>query len=200
MHLKCNQRSSLLSYFELPFTGDGTGRRNISSPGHRYISRLINYSNQKFKEICLEDQKILQRVENRNRILSFIPFDGLFFTNLLDLRADISRAWETLDPHDNTTMWAILEAMMVKYSLKVSDDLNRLKNEIVVTLMTPRIDVQVTSQISHLIKSPYSAHPDTGKISIPVKLHGNQFDPKFAPSFEVFAYKKDDAFEFDKDQ
>lgn len=52
--------------------------------------------------------------------------------------------------------------------------------------MTPRIDVNVTSQINHLIKSPFSAHPDTGKISIPIDIHDDAFDPKIVCTYDNF--------------
>ena len=52
--------------------------------------------------------------------------------------------------------------------------------------MSPRIDVNVTSQINHLIKSPFSAHPDTGKISIPIDIENQNFDPKLVCTFDTF--------------
>lgn len=36
---------------------------------------------------------------------------------------------------------------------------------LLINLLKPRIDMNVTTQSNHLIKSPYSVHPNTGTIS-----------------------------------
>ena len=95
-------------------------------------------------------------------------------------------AWNTADTESSEVLWAIFDAILSKFRSKSLDDIDRLKCELMVTLMVPRIDVNVTSQINHLIKSPFSAHPDTGKISIPIDIEDCTFDPKVVCTFDTF--------------
>ncbi|KAL6120349.1 hypothetical protein NUSPORA_02933 [Nucleospora cyclopteri] len=50
-------------------------------------------------------------------------------------------------------------------------------NQEVIQQFFPRLDKQVTVKMSHLIKMPFSVHPDTMRVSIPL-------DPKNIKEFE----------------
>jgi len=39
---------------------------------------------------------------------------------------------------------------------------------LVLTYLYPRIDVNVSTGINHLLKSPWCVHPKTGKICVPI--------------------------------
>ena len=42
----------------------------------------------------------------------------------------------------------------------------------------PRLDANVTKGMNHLLKSPFSVHPKTDRISIPIDLNSlGSFDP-----------------------
>lgn len=48
---------------------------------------------------------------------------------------------------------------------------------LVLTYLYPRIDVNVSTGINHLLKSPWCVHPKTGKICVPI-------DPKNPDDFD----------------
>jgi hypothetical protein len=55
--------------------------------------------------------------------------------------------------------------------------------ETMLAYVWPRIDLNVTKAINHLIKCPYVAHPKTGRIAVPVDPNDYwRFDPRTAPS------------------
>ena len=54
-----------------------------------------------------------------------------------------------------------------------------------VTLFFPRLDVDVTTKMEHLIKIPFSIHPDTSNISIPMTVDATKtFLPSDAPNLK----------------
>jgi DNA primase small subunit len=42
----------------------------------------------------------------------------------------------------------------------------------------PRLDANLTKGMNHLLESPFSVHPKTGRVSIPIDLNSlGDFDP-----------------------
>lgn len=64
----------------------------------------------------------------------------------------------------------------------VDDTTNYMMHDFIVwthfRILFPRIDANVTKQINHLLKSPFSVHPSTGNICVPIPLeYVSTFDP-----------------------
>uniref|UniRef100_A0A8C4SNR6 DNA primase n=1 Tax=Erpetoichthys calabaricus TaxID=27687 RepID=A0A8C4SNR6_ERPCA len=58
-----------------------------------------------------------------------------------------------------------------------------LDSEIVLQYCYPRLDVNVSKGVNHLLKSPFSVHPKTGRISVPIDTRQlDQFDPFAVPT------------------
>jgi DNA primase small subunit len=52
------------------------------------------------------------------------------------------------------------------------------KEEIILTFLYPRLDVNVSNEINHLLKTPFSVHPKTAKICVPFRRKDlNTFNP-----------------------
>lgn len=57
--------------------------------------------------------------------------------------------------------------------------------EIQLYLLYPRLDSNVSMQLNHLLKSPFCAHPDTGKICVPLTAKQvESFDPSACPTVQ----------------
>ncbi|MEQ2292135.1 primase, DNA, polypeptide 1 (49kDa) [Ameca splendens] len=56
----------------------------------------------------------------------------------------------------------------------------------------PRLDVNVSKGVNHLLKSPFSVHPKTGRISVPMDLKDlDRFDPFAVPTISLICEELD---------
>lgn len=59
-------------------------------------------------------------------------------------------------------------------------------------LLFPRLDSNVSTQFNHLLKSPFCAHPDTGKICVPIPIDSVfTFDPSSVPTLPTLVREID---------
>jgi len=70
-------------------------------------------------------------------------------------------------PQSNTLMWNNVAEMIFAY-------------------VFPRVDIEVTKGVNHLLKGPFCAHPKTGKICVPMDPHMiDLFDPCNQPTLRT---------------
>ncbi|KFO75025.1 DNA primase small subunit, partial [Cuculus canorus] len=66
--------------------------------------------------------------------------------------------------------------------------------EIMLQFCFPRLDINVSKGLGHLLKSPFSVHPKTGRISVPLDLQRlEQFDPFAVPTISSLCEELDAA-------
>ena len=78
------------------------------------------------------------------------------------------------------------------------------KQDIVLEYTYPRLDIEVSKKLNHLLKSPFVVHPGTGRVCVPIDLRNlEDFDPLGVPTVqgllaEIDAWKDDSGSEDSK--
>ena len=108
------------------------------------------------------------------------------FLHMLDMHSAQLRslAGEVLAVETGTARYALIKARVASFAQSFKPPaawpLERL-NEVVMTYTWPRIDSAVTGEIGHTIKTPFVAHPKSGRICVPL-LGDWSYNPQTALS------------------
>lgn len=177
---------------------------SIKKPFHPHIERSFNIVKNEFVNIILEDQdpwlttpssspedKCWQQVDE---LLSFLDNKPL--------QQELKQKWQNQTTTSSSkAKWDDINTVakkVLKSQLQVSL-LNDAKKEIILYYMYPRLDVEVSRQMIHLLKSPFCIHPSTGNVCVPFdplqNISGNPedddygFNPTHAPNLRQIQYE-----------
>lgn len=172
-------RRSIVEYFDVLSSKQmkmGKKSLNLKKPFHPHIERSFNILKQHFTNIILDEQdpwltqpgdevggKNWQQIEE---LLTFLPEKSL--------QNELRTKWQNSSRISNSrSKWDDITNVakkILKNQIQVSQ-LNDAKKDVIVYYLYPRLDIEVSKQVIHLLKSPFCIHPKTGNICVP-------FDPK----------------------
>uniref|UniRef100_A0A8C8RNH9 DNA primase n=1 Tax=Pelusios castaneus TaxID=367368 RepID=A0A8C8RNH9_9SAUR len=179
-----NLRSATVEYLTLVKGGPDTVKKvNLTDPIHPFISKSLSLVEPYFREYALVGQDILGCRESWEKVVALVPEHILLLfvgTCLCTLGV---RTWGGPSFGNCLTYW---HASSKKTS--------HAESEIMLQYCFPRLDINVSRGLNHLLKSPFSVHPKTGRVSVPIDLQKlDHFDPFAVPTISYLCSELDTA-------
>ncbi|KAF9274811.1 hypothetical protein BGZ88_002771 [Linnemannia elongata] len=177
--LNNDQRKAIVSYLEVIKGGMQQGRKvKLPNTLHPSLSRSFETIQEHFRNLVFESQEILSEPENWEKILTLIPDEGV--------QARIRQSWEDSPNRAPSQKWAeLLDTIgneIGQHSAK-RQALENFPRDIMFQYTYPRLDDKVSTNINHLLKSPFCVHPKTGRVCVPIPIEGcEDFDPSSPPT------------------
>ncbi|KAF5828599.1 hypothetical protein DUNSADRAFT_17335 [Dunaliella salina] len=145
----------------------------------------------------LPKQQLLEHEEMRTNILKYLPEDSLVQT--------VERNWSKADAisartgkNINLVRWQQLQEAVedrleevkgvkgAAKDFKALRALERCTTEIIFVHTYPRLDIEVSKKMNHLLKAPFCVHPKTGKVCVPLDPEqAHLFDPDTVPCVQT---------------
>lgn len=86
--------------------------------------------------------------------------------------------------------WADIDALAKAGASKNLDTslLRDAKQDVLLEYTYPRLDIEVSKKLNHLLKSPFVVHPGTGRVCVPIDTRPGKleaFDPLEVPTVQT---------------
>ncbi|GME86750.1 unnamed protein product [Ambrosiozyma monospora] len=145
-------------------------------PYHPHIERSLEVLKDQFIDVVIREQDPWRHEDRYEDLARAVPDYRL--SNAL------IKYWKTTTDRSSADKW--LDVDKYYQNLKIqSFDLQDWKKEMIFKTMYPRLDVEVSRQMIHLLKSPFCVHPGTGNVCIPFDPSKEKFNPLTAPNLQT---------------
>ncbi|KAJ8016278.1 hypothetical protein DPEC_G00005540 [Dallia pectoralis] len=194
--LSVTARSAVAEYLSLVKGGDETVKKVVlTSPIHPFIRESLMVVEHYFTQYALLGQDIMSSKEATDKVLGLVPEDILFLSatcywlSLLSVLKELLGDFKT--EKNPEKRWGRLKTIAQIKSTTVKKG-QYFDKEIMLQYCYPRLDVNVSKGLNHLLKSPFSVHPKTGRISVPIDLKElDCFDPFDVPTISQICEELD---------
>ena len=157
---------------------------------HPSIKLALDIIDKHFDSLMLDKQKILESSQQITAITELCADP--------ELKQMLRK--ELLDQKFKTCAqkWEQIEKLSEDYFRNINIRQTKAKNkffveEVKLQLCYPRLDINVTKGVNHLLKTPFSVHPKTGRICVPIDFNQiDSFDPFQVPNVSALCKQMDD--------
>ncbi|KAL8487802.1 hypothetical protein ACS0TY_024211 [Phlomoides rotata] len=174
------QRAAVTEYLHV-HKGNENSLKKVSLVGntlHPFIGRsYAKVLKDFFEEQFILSQTLFSDEERYGKILEMIP-DESITSELRGKWQDKKHSREDI----NVVRWGHLKNL-VQSGKQKGQGIRRCVEEIVFTFTYPRLDLEVSKHMNHLLKAPFCIHPKTGRVCVPIDpKHCEDFDPSAVPT------------------
>lgn len=130
-----------------------------------------------FQHDILEEQDPWREPDRADRLLQLLPDKAL--------NEALRKKWDSSPGRSSASKWADIDALAKSGASRSLDakGLLEAKQDIVLEYTYPRLDVEVSKKLIHLLKSPFVVHPGTGRVCVPIDVRTlEEFDPFAVPT------------------
>eukprot|EP00051_Salpingoeca_urceolata_P028430 m.486827 g.486827 ORF g.486827 m.486827 type:complete len:460 (+) comp24630_c0_seq1:346-1725(+) len=185
--LSQDARTAVAEYLNVVKGGDSMARKvSASLPLHPALERAYGIAEPYFYDVILatDGQDVLGTVDGQRQMLAIIGDD--------ELAEELLDRWEDNPKWTSRQRWDDLVKHLTK-SKKQRMNLSSRKYEIVLQYTYPRLDINVSKQLNHLLKSPFVVHPKTGRVCVPINVEeADEFSPFDVPTIGQLCREIDD--------
>ncbi|KAL5126408.1 DNA primase small subunit [Glycine soja] len=171
------QRGAIADYFRV-YKGNENSHKKVSLMGaalHPFLATsYTNVLKDYFEKNLLTGQNLLATEERYEKILGMIPDESI--ASELRGRWQDSRRSSSAKEDINVVRWEQCKQLLQSGKHK-AQGLRRCIEEIVFCFTYPRLDMEVSKHMNHLLKAPFCVHPKTGRVCVPI-------DPKRCEEFD----------------
>ncbi|KAL4539481.1 hypothetical protein Ndes2437B_g02147 [Nannochloris sp. 'desiccata'] len=175
------QRAAVANYFAV-YKGQekGVAKLATSMEDHPAIAKAYKILRRAFETKILPQQKLLTDPFHKEAILAYLPSEPV--------RAEARLKWAAIgDGNDddeeeedyenaNREKWEALvrlvetecAALIKAKDHRAARALEKGIKDIVFAYAYPRLDMEVSKKMNHLLKAPFCVHPKTGKVCVPI--------------------------------
>ncbi|KAI2467359.1 prim-pol domain-containing protein [Annulohypoxylon bovei var. microspora] len=182
------KRRAIAGYLEVIRGGAQSGKKvNVRRPLHPHLSRSLDILAPHFQADVLESQDPWASPERAEQLLGLLPDKAL--------NDGLRRKWDSSPGRASTSKWADIDALAKSGASKNLDAraLLEAKQDVVLEYTYPRLDIEVSKKLNHLLKSPFVVHPGTGRVCVPIDTRSlEDFDPLTVPTVQELLRDIDD--------
>ncbi|PIA37235.1 hypothetical protein AQUCO_03000075v1 [Aquilegia coerulea] len=174
------QRAAVTDYFRV-YKGNDNSHKKVSLTGpalHPFLERSSKVLTPFFEEKLLHSQNLFASEERFEKVLELIPDESV--------AAHLRGEWQ-VNPRSSTSREDLNVVRWERLKTKTkAPGLRRCCEEIVFSYAYPRLDLEVSKHMNHLLKAPFCVHPKTGRVCVPIDPDRcEEFDPTTVPTLST---------------